>query len=198
MGAMNEAEVTLAILAGGRGERMGKPKSLLRIGNQPILAYLLERFAWRGPTMLVSSPGRERPPGAEEFDVEVVDPVEGMGPVRGVLTALENLNTEILIIASVDMPLIAQEQLLWLMQKMEEKPQACGLMIEREAIEPFPSIFRKTESSWKDKHSMRSLANIEGFAVIPAPRDWPDEVWTNLNDPADLAAFEKLRPFRNR
>jgi molybdopterin-guanine dinucleotide biosynthesis protein A len=83
MGAMNEAEVTLAILAGGRGERMGKAKALLRIGNQPILTYLLERFAWRGPTMLVSSPGREHPPGAEEFDVEVVDPVEGMGPVRG-------------------------------------------------------------------------------------------------------------------
>src|SRR4051812_33054535 len=144
MGSMNEAEVTLAILAGGRGERMGKPKSLLRIGNQPILTYLLERFAWRGPTMLVTSPGREKPPGADGFDVEVVDPVEGMGPVRGVLTALENLTTEIVIVASVDMPLVGKEHLLWLMEQMQKRAKACGLMIEREAIEPFPSIFRRT------------------------------------------------------
>src|SRR5439155_13499779 len=122
-------------------------------------------------------------PGAERFDLEVLDPVEGMGPVRGLMRAMENLKTDMMVVASVDMPLIAKEQLLWLMQKMQEKPQASGLMIERKAIEPFPSIFRKTESSWKDKHSMRSLAKIEGFAIIPAPGDWPDEVWTNLNDP---------------
>src|SRR3954470_6533758 len=112
MSAMNEAEVTLAILAGGRGQRMGKPKGLLKIGNQPILTYLLKRFNWRGPTMLVTSPGRERPPGTEGFDLEVVDPVEGMGPVRGVMTALENSKTDFLIVASVDMPLVGREQLL--------------------------------------------------------------------------------------
>src|SRR3954471_1425448 len=111
MGSMNEAEVTLAILAGGRGERMGKPKGLLRVGDQPILTCLLKRFSWRGPTMLVTSPGRERPPGAEDFDLEVADPIEGKGPVRGVLTALENSTTENLIVASVDMPLVGREQL---------------------------------------------------------------------------------------
>jgi len=197
---MNEAEVTLAILAGGRGERMGKPKSLLRIGNQPILTYLLERFAWRGPTMLVSSPGRENPPGAEGFDVEVVDPVEGMGPVRGLITAFENLKTEMLIVASVDMPLIGKEQLLWLMQQMEERPQACGLMMERATVEPFPSVFKKTRAGcpWYESRSMRSLTKTEGFAVVLAPGNWPDQVWTNLNDPADFAAFEKLAPYRNR
>jgi molybdopterin-guanine dinucleotide biosynthesis protein A len=195
MGAMNEAEVTLAILAGGRGERMGKPKSLLRIGNQPILIYLLERFAWHGPTMLVSSPGRENPPGAEGFDVEVVDPVEGMGPVRGVLTAMENLKTEILIVASVDMPLVGKEQLLWLIQQMEERPQACGLMIERDAIEPFPSIFRKTRAGcpWYESRSMRSLTKLQGFSVVPAPKTWPAQVWTNLNEPGDLTALDSYR-----
>src|SRR5256885_3123333 len=146
MGAMNEAELTLAVLAGGRGERMGKAKSLLRIGEQPILSYLIERFAWRGPTMLVTSPGRQKPPGSEEFDVEVVDPVEGMGPVRGLITAMENLKTEILVVASVDMPGMGREQLLWLMQNLEERPETCGLMLKREEIEPFPSIFRKTRA----------------------------------------------------
>jgi len=190
---MNELGVTLAVLAGGRGERMGKAKGLLRIGDQPILQYLLQRFSWRGPTMLVSSPGRERSPGVEGFDVEVVDPVEGKGPVRGLMTAMENLKTEILAVASVDMPLIGREQILWLVERMEERPQACGLMIEREkAIEPFPSIFRKTRAGcpWYENRSMRSLTKTEGFVVVPSPKSWGDEVWTNLNEPADLAGFE--------
>jgi len=190
---MTEAEVTLAILAGGRGERMGKAKGLLRVGNQPILSYLLKRFAWRGPTMLVTSPGRERPPGAEGFDVEVVDPIEGEGPVRGVRTALEHLRTNLLLLATVDMPLVGREQLLWLMDQLETVPLARGLLMEREKeIESFPLIFRKKPAQlYEDARSMRSLAKTHGFAVVAAPGTWPADVWTNLNEPGDLEAFER-------
>src|SRR5438552_17571218 len=82
-------QCTRAILAGGEGSRMGKPKALLEINGRPILAYLLEQFAWPGPTLLVTAPGREKPPGHELFSREVVDPVAGEGPLRGILTALE-------------------------------------------------------------------------------------------------------------
>jgi molybdopterin-guanine dinucleotide biosynthesis protein A len=183
---------------------MGKAKGLLRVGEKPILQYLLERFGWRGPTMLVSAPGRERPPGAERFDVEVVDPVEGMGPVRGVLTALENLRTEFLVVASVDMPLVGREQFLWLMERIEEKSEMWGVMVERGdgLIEPLPAVFRKTWAGrpcheivgghWGEgKRSLHSFAEREGFLVVPAPAAWRNEVWTNLNEPGDWAAFER-------
>src|SRR5262245_51915629 len=81
--------VTLAILAGGAGSRMGTAKSMLRIGGRPVLEFLLDRLAWRGPTLLVTAPGRERPNGQEAFDHEAVDAVGGEGPLRGILTALE-------------------------------------------------------------------------------------------------------------
>ena len=195
---MNESAVTLAILAGGRGERMGKPKSSLRVGDQPILSYLLKRFAWRGPTMLVTSPGREKPPGAQKFDREVVDPVEGMGPVRGLITALENSQTENLIVASVDMPLVEREQLRWLVERMEERPKASAVMLRFDALEPFPSIFRKerAERPLCENASMRSLTKIEGFEVLPVPAHWSENIWTNLNEPADLAALQRLSGFR--
>ena len=61
-------QTTLAILAGGEGSRMGQPKAELRIGARPILSYLLDRFLWAGPTILVTAPGRKRPPGATGFD----------------------------------------------------------------------------------------------------------------------------------
>src|SRR5690348_14005110 len=98
------AETTLAILAGGAGTRMGGPKSALVVRGKPILGYLLDQLRWPGPTMLVTAPGCEQPLGANRFDREVRDPVAGLGPLRGVLTALQNASTDIVVVSTVDAP----------------------------------------------------------------------------------------------
>src|SRR4051794_29668278 len=100
------SNITLAILAGGAGSRMGRAKGELRIAGEPILEYLLDRFDWPGPTMLVTAPGREHPTGWARFTREVTDPVSDQGPLRGILTALENATTEVVIVTPVDMPLL--------------------------------------------------------------------------------------------
>lgn len=190
---------TLAILAGGEGTRMGMPKSELRVGDEPILAYLLKRIAWDGPTMLVTAPGREHPPGFDQFDREVVDPVAGQGPLRGVLTALENAGTLIVAVTTVDMPNVRSADLRWLVARLNDAPNAMGLMLRRGAeIEPFPGAFWTAAASaiWAqldaNRLSVRALADQPGFGTFPAPLDWDErEVWTNLNRPEDLAAFLK-------
>jgi molybdopterin-guanine dinucleotide biosynthesis protein A len=186
---------TLAILAGGRGQRMGRPKGELKLRHKPILTYLLERFGWPGPTMLVTSPGREKPPGAEGFDREVVDPVEGMGPLRGVMTAIENCETALLVVTSVDMPGIGGEQLEWLVERLED---AAGVMMRRgNEIEPLPVTLRVARArracheEMQITGSIRALAKQQGFLAVEAPANWGQEVWTNLNEPGDLIAFEQ-------
>ena len=135
--------VTLAILAGGEGSRMGKPKSGLRIDGEPILKWLMEKISWDGPTMLVTSPGRECPAGCEIFDLEVVDPVADVGPIRGLLTALENVRTELIVVATVDMPMVRAEQIEWLIEKFTAKPQAVGCICRNREVQPFPSVWRR-------------------------------------------------------
>ena len=49
-------DVTLAVLAGGKGERMGMAKDALEIDGRPILRHLLDRARWPGPTLLVTAP----------------------------------------------------------------------------------------------------------------------------------------------
>jgi molybdopterin-guanine dinucleotide biosynthesis protein A len=196
--------VTLAILAGGEGARMGMPKGELRVGDEPILAYLLRQLAWEGPTMLVTAPGRERPPGRELFDREVVDPVVGQGPLRGVLTALENAGTPIVAVTTVDMPNVGGGDLRWLVARLEDAPNAVGLMLRRGAeTEPFPGAYWTAAASAvraqldANRLSVRGLTGQAGFGTLPAPRDWDErEVWTNLNRPDDLAAFLKRRSCR--
>ena len=197
-------DTTLAILAGGEGSRMGRPKGELRVGEEPILAYLLRRFAWEGPTMLVTAPGREKPPGWELFGREVVDPVGGQGPLRGVLTALENATTLLVAVVTIDMPGIRGADLRWLVRTLDAVPKAIGIMTTHDSmIEPFPAVYATAAASVvraridAGRLSVRGLADEAGVVTVPVEWDRDDpEVWTNLNRPDDLAAFLKQRSSR--
>jgi len=187
-------DATLCILAGGESRRMGRPKAELLVRGRPILTYLLERMDWKGPTMLVTSPARRSPAGSERFDREVVDPIDGEGPLRGVLTVLQNLATPLAIVATVDMPCIGAAQLDWLIQNLSR--ETMSLMLRRSSqIEPFPSIFRADslqiiqEYFDRGERSVTALTKLARFAAIEAPREWSESIWTNLNTPADFVRF---------
>ncbi len=175
---------------------MGKPKGLLKIGDVPILQWILDRMHWPGPTLLVTAPGREHPPGSHRFAREVTDPVAGEGPLRGIITALEASQTARTIILPVDMPFMAPQHLRWL----ASHNCAGALFLRRmrggqDQIEPMPlladrSVLPRLQARLRSGHaSVRSLASETGFSVIIAPADWEDRVWTNLNYPKDMIAL---------
>ena len=199
MAGRNEADTTLIVLAGGQGSRMGRPKAELRINNAPILAALLDRWNWPGPTLLVTAPGREHPAGSVRFDHETTDPIAGAGPLRGLLTGLENLQSPLAICAAVDMPALTRQQLDWILQALIDNKTSLGVMCERLAsgekiIEPFPSAYRKEAlgpvGGWlsQGRRSMHSLLKLAGFLSLPAPA-WDDAVWTNLNSPSEFERY---------
>lgn len=184
------ADVTLAVLAGGEGSRMGRPKALLDVNGQPILAWLLDRFRWPGPTLLVTAPGREHPPAAERFDREVFDEIAGQGPLRGVLTALDACRTDLLLVTTVDMPNVGAKQAHWVVAQLGDH---AGVMCRRgEQVEPFPLVLRRaTRDAIREmmnigERSVRSLSRSVCTVVSP---EWADDVWTNLNHPDDLSIW---------
>lgn len=188
-------DVTLAILAGGAGSRMGKPKGELLVAGKPILKYLLDRFVWAGPTLLVTAPGREHPPGWRGFAAEAVDPVANQGPLRGVLTALENVTSERVLVTTVDMPSLDRMHLKWLV----EHSRAEITMLRRgDQIEPFPSFYRTASAPMirsqidAGRLSVQALSRRAEVEVVPAPSEWDDAVWMNLNRPEDFEAFTRL------
>ena len=190
---MSATLVTLAVLAGGEGRRMGRAKGLLEIGGRPILQYLLERWAWDGPTLLVTAPGREHPPGWEQFDREVADPVSDLGPLRGVLTALEHAVTPFVLLATVDMPRIERSQLQWLAAALADRPGALGVMLKRgEQVEPFPSAYCLGAAIVVRAHLRGSRRSVHGlltdgsFEALAAPAEWESTTWVNLNWPQDM------------
>ena len=180
---------------------MGSAKGELRLGGRPIVSVLLGRLNWPGPTLLVTAPGREHPTGWESFDREVADPSPGQGPVRGVLTALENAPSGIVVVAAVDMPLVSREQLEWVVGELRARPEAVGVMpVQRRGeltqVQPLPSAFRVEAAPLvrhllaQNRRSLQGLLNDLSVVAVNAPAEWGEAVWTNLNTPADLDALE--------
>ena len=194
-------DVALAILAGGRGTRMGGPKAELCIAGEPILSLLHSRLRWDGPTMLVTAADLATPPGHQHFTSVVSDAVPNQGPLRGVHTVLKSASTDRVIVCTVDMPAVERSQIEWLVAQLDARPDALAVMSSRNdnIIEPFPSIFRTSAATIlrrrldAEQLSVQSLRHDLRFVVVPAPIEWPERVWTNLNTPTDLESFLKSR-----
>jgi molybdopterin-guanine dinucleotide biosynthesis protein A len=191
--------ITLAVLAGGAGRRMGGPKSAIRIGGEPILIWLLRHYAWPGPTLLVTAPGTPLPAGAERFELHAVDAAVGRGPLEGVRTALSTASSNTVIIVTVDMPAIKTVHLAWLAERLRKNPARLGVMCRRasgeESIEPFPCALRRGALARvecclaESRRAARALCDGRLISSVRTPTGWPDEVWLNLNYPHELKAF---------
>lgn len=97
------------VLAGGRSSRMGTTKAALEWHGSTLLyraAALLSRTV-SGPVLVVASPGQELPELPAGVEV-VEDPVEGVGPLQGVATALAALagRAPAAFVCSTDMPFL--------------------------------------------------------------------------------------------
>jgi len=97
------------VLAGGRSSRMGRPKAALEWHGSTLLhrtTALLARTVG-GPVLVVAAPDQDLPELPPRIEV-VADPVEGLGPMRGLATGLAALGerSPAAFVCSTDLPFL--------------------------------------------------------------------------------------------
>jgi molybdopterin-guanine dinucleotide biosynthesis protein A len=199
------ARTTLAVLAGGEGSRMGMPKGLLELDRLPILERLHRQMNWVGPTMLVTAPGKEQPPAYELFDIEAVDPVTGQGPLMGIRTALEHATTDLLVVIPIDMPTLIPTLLIQLTSALVRNSEKAMAMFrkhdaDRSWIEPLPAAFtvaaglKLVSEQWSIGHrGVKDLATLEQSLLLEIAGNPANDLWINLNHPADVQRFVAMQ-----
>ncbi len=144
--------ITLAILAGGAGRRMGgRPKGLLRVGGKTILERLLPLAARCDDVFLVADDdGPYR-----RFGLRAVpDVVKGKGAPGALVSALGASRTEWVAAVACDMPFVTEPVLSALVESAG--PDVGALCFEVAGrLEPLPSLWRTSVY-----HSL--LSKLEG------------------------------------
>jgi molybdopterin-guanine dinucleotide biosynthesis protein A len=171
--------VIAAVLAGGRGRRMGAPKPLALLGGTPLIERPLAaaRAAGLDP-VVVAKTGTPLPEGLRVWH----EPDEPFHPLLGIVTALEYAGGAVVAMAC-DQPFVPAELLARLAAGPEGAVRAEG------RIEPFPARY---EPAWLP--ALRAALEREApmratlEALAPATIEWEAAALRSLDTPADLAA----------
>jgi molybdopterin-guanine dinucleotide biosynthesis protein A len=124
--------VTVAVLAGGRGSRIGGDKALIQLGGRPLIDYPLQAARAAGLDAVVVAKRHTRLP---PLDVRVlIEPDEPTHPLSGIVTALEHF--EAVIAIPCDMPFLDAPDLAALATAEAE------VAVLRHGG-PFPALYRR-------------------------------------------------------
>ncbi len=191
-------DATLAVLCGGRATRWsGRAKGLVEIGGRPILERLLENLSPLFSRAVLLG-GREEDYG--RFGPPILkDAVADIGPMGGLLAALEFMETPALFLTACDMPFVRPE----LVRLMLDSDPAADLAVVRIAGRPEPTLQRVSRNCIPAVHTciregrykltapfgLVRTHYLDEAAVRAADPDLRSLV--NLNRPEDLEKLAK-------
>src|SRR6266550_7588537 len=191
-----------AVLAGGAARRYGGvPKGLLDVGGRRILDRVVDAVAAavQQPPLLVANDPASL---AWRPDLRTIPDVRpGCGSLGGIYTALVSGAGPVLCVAW-DMPFVTAELLAGLIETAAPYDACLPESGGRRGIEPLcavygpacaPAIERRLDSGDLQAISFHAdvRVGILSLAEVKAFGD-PDELFFNVNTPADLARAEAL------
>lgn len=187
-------DVVGAVLAGGRGTRIGMNKAAIMFEGKTLLERAIDLlYKVTGEVMVV---GQTPSALAEHLTVRFVpDIFPGQGPLAGVHAALKAADGRACLIIPCDMPRLSHELLGELLAARDSRCQATAFRLPaRTTMEPFPAIFEPTALPAVEgalKGGRLKVTDLLNQMEVRRVEFRPAEEWqlTNVNSPADLVAL---------
>lgn len=163
------APATLAIIAGGRAERLrGVPKGLLRVGGRTVIERLQSLAPLFEEVLLVAN----EPGPYARFGLRVIpDAVPGRGAPGGVHAALLSAQTPWVVAVACDMPFVGEAVVGRLLEELTEEVDAVCFEAGGRP-EPLLAAYRKAlapawGSALEEQPSLRALLGRFRTRVLP-------------------------------
>jgi molybdopterin-guanine dinucleotide biosynthesis protein A len=200
------SETNGVIVAGGRSVRMGETeKALVEVGGTPLVRRVADRLLETADRLVVNCRDDQR--GVIEtalsgIDPEprfAIDPAPDRGPVAGIETGLQAVETDYAAVAAVDMPFLDPDLVSYLFERAaghdaaiprpsewfeplhavyrtDPMVEAC----ERALEEPHPRIIEPLSSLDRvivDRAELLEHGSLDSFEGIDTPEDvqWANE-----------------------
>ena len=185
-----------AVLAGGEGGRLGRPKPTAPLGGRALIEHPLAALRDAGlDAVVVAKPDTPLP--AVEVTVWHEDP-EPVHPLLGVVTALEGAGGRPVLACACDLPFVTAPLAALLADRDDALaiPRAGGRLhplFARYTVQLLPALHEALE---RRAPLQETLATLDPVIVeereLSAFGD-PDRLLFNVNTPADLARAEEMQ-----
>jgi molybdopterin-guanine dinucleotide biosynthesis protein A/rhodanese-related sulfurtransferase len=129
-----------AVLTGGRSERMGRDKALLRIDGDALAVRVTNALVAAGAEPVLAVGGDLAALGALGLTA-VADPRQGVGPLGGIATALEHLRDhDAVVVLACDLPAVTPAGIAAVVDALGDADVAVPLVAGR--LEPLHAAWR--------------------------------------------------------
>jgi molybdenum cofactor guanylyltransferase len=191
-------DITGAILAGGRGRRLGGvDKGLVRLFDRPLIEYVIAALRPQVSSLLISA-NRNRDVYAS-YGYPVIADVTGDcdGPLAGILSVLRAATTPCILITPCDSPSIPSDLARRLAEALVRDNAVASVVVLDGQWQPVVALLRSTLASDLEKYLQQGGRRTGEWLRRhrAAQVDFSDETeaFVNINTPQDLQDRQRHR-----
>ena len=194
------------ILCGGQSRRMGQDKGSMIIHNKPMIKHILSTLNHEINEAIIVLNDQDRISKYEEFIdsadytyhvIFVEDKIKNKGPLPGIMTGLENINSQYSLILPCDSPYVTKNYINAIFEEIDENYQAIVPYHDEDSklktSEPLHSIYNKNIIPQIEDLLENDILHIKGliekidtkFVLIDNKKILKKE-FRNLNRPEDI------------
>jgi molybdenum cofactor guanylyltransferase len=189
------SDVTIFILAGGKSSRMGRDKAFIEFEGRTLLVRALELARSISPSVSIVG-SREK---FCAYAPVVEDIVRDRGPLGGIHAALRASQTDLNLMLAVDMPLVTQAFLRYLITAAKQASDAVVVVpCPGGRLQPLCAIYRREfarqaeQSLGAGKNKIDHLFPLVRTRIIEEAElqraGFAPRLFRNLNTPEELEA----------
>ena len=180
------------VLAGGKSRRMGRDKATLMRGEKSQLAYVVNLLEALLERVFVSTRPEQRDDTERSRFAQIVDRFDDMGPVAGILSAMEEYPDVDWVVVACDLPNIDEATVSYLLEhRSADKPFTAFSSAHDGLPEPLCALYTSSSVDIvrafieKGVHCPRKILIRSDSHLLsqPNPRSLD-----NVNTPDDLQA----------
>lgn len=140
---MSDNPIYGLVLSGGKSKRMGSDKALLERDGQTQLAYIVELVGDHVERVFVSTrDDQENDAERRRYD-QIVDHYEGIGPLAGILSAMDDHPDADWLVVACDLPNISSETLEHLLANSSADHPFSAYVSSHDGLpEPLCAVYR--------------------------------------------------------
>lgn len=189
-------QVTAVILAGGAGRRMaGQDKGLIPLRGKPLILHVLERLGPQADCLLINSNRNQESYAAFGYPLVEDSMSGGLGPLAGLLSAMEYSDTEFVLSVPCDTPNLPSDLIPRMLATLEkEKADACTVS-DGQRLHPVIMLVRRTLAPELRKYLASGKRKVHDwyYSVDHCSTDFSDnpQAFININTPDQLQEAEQ-------
>ena len=187
---MSERPVYGLVLAGGKSRRMGQDKALLQREGKSQIGYLVALLEPLLDRVFVSARQDQSDEPERQRYAQIIDRYADMGPVAGILTAMEDYPDADWVVVACDLPNVDEKTINFLLEHRSDASPFTAYRSSHDGLpEPLCALYRSGSDTIIRKfvdegmHCPRKMLIRSETALLTQPD--PASL-DNVNTPDDL------------